>query len=116
MATYGASTLLHGMSAQLAAVLLSLGLYTWVEHRFRLKLANIVNASIETRRDDNNRYKNREGCAWVILVNLGFGLLTMFHLAYLGVMFDQSGSSETGYSWQHTLSKWRNLGFTSHYV
>ena len=24
---------------------------------FRLKLANIVNASIETRRDDNNRYK-----------------------------------------------------------
>ena len=35
MATYGASTLLHGMSAQLAAVLLSLGLYTWVEHRFR---------------------------------------------------------------------------------
>ena len=34
-ATYAASTLLHGLSAQLAAVLFSLGLYTWVEHSFR---------------------------------------------------------------------------------
>ncbi len=35
VATYAASTLLHGLSAQLAAVLLSLGLYTWVEHNIR---------------------------------------------------------------------------------
>ena len=35
LATYAASTLLHGMSAQLGAVLLSLGVYTWVEHNFR---------------------------------------------------------------------------------
>jgi len=116
MATYGASCLLHGLSAQLSAVLLSLGLYTWVEHSFRLKLARIMNASIETRRDTDSKYSNREGSAWVILVNLMFGLLAMFHLAYLGVMFDQSDSGETGYSWTHTLSKWRNLSFCSHYV
>jgi len=115
-ATYGASTLLHGMSAQLAAVLLSLGLYTWVEHSFRGKLAKIMDASIETKRDTDVKFKHREGTTWVILVNMLFGLLSMFHLAYLGVMFDQSAESSSGYSWLHTLAKWRNLDFTSHYV
>ena len=61
--------------------------------------------------------QHREGSAWVILVNLLFGLLTMFHLAYLGVMFDQSSPDQTtGYSWAHTMSKWSRLGFTSHWV
>jgi len=118
LATYIASTVLHGLSAQLAAVLLSLGLYTWVEHRLREKLSNIMDASIGARRDAGQaRHKHREGSAWVILVNLLFGLLTMFHLAYLGVMFDQSSPDQTtGYSWAHTVSKWRRLGFTSHWV
>ena len=59
----------------------------------------------------------------------------MFHLAYLGVMFDQSSpeqvaigirvrkmervtniSQVTGYSWWHTVAKWRRLDFTSHYL
>ena len=39
-------------------------------------------------------YQHREGSTWVILVNLIFGLLTMFHLAYLGVMFDQSSPEQ----------------------
>jgi len=115
-ATYFASTLLHGLSAQLGAVLFSLGLYTWVEHTLRGKLARIINASIEARRDTDEKYRHREGTAWVILINLGFGLMAMFHLAYLGVMFDQSPESSAGYSWSHTLAKWRNLDYTSHYV
>jgi len=115
--TYFASTLLHGLSGQLAAVLLSLGFYTWVEHRLRDKLSNIMEASIGARRDTECRKKHREGSAWVILVNLLFGLLTMFHLAYLGVMFDQSSPEQvTGYSWSHTLAKWSRLDFTSHWV
>ena len=39
-------------------------------------------------------FQHREGSSWVILVNLIFGLLTMFHLAYLGVMFDQSSPEQ----------------------
>ena len=62
-------------------------------------------------------FQYREGSSWVILVNLLFGLLAMFHLAYLGVMFDQSSPEQvTGYSWAHTLHKWRRLDFTSHWV
>ena len=53
----------------------------------------------------------------MILVNLLFGLLTMFHLAYLGVMFDQSNPDQvTGYSWSHTLFNWSKLDYTSHWV
>jgi len=115
--TYITSTLLHGLSGQLAAVLLSLGFYTWVEHSLREKLAKILDASIGARKEIDGRRKYREGNAWVILVNLLFGLLTMFHLAYLGVMFDQSSMDQnTGYSWSHTLAKWRRLDYTSHYV
>jgi len=115
--TYLASTLLHGLSGQLAAVLLSLGFYTWVEHSLRDKLSNIMDASIGARRETDSRKKHREGSAWVILVNLLFGLLSMFHLAYLGVMFDQSSPEQvTGYSWSHTLDKWRRLDYTSHWV
>jgi len=116
VATYCASTILHGLSGQLAAVLFSLGLYTWVEHSFRKKLANILNASIETKPDTKGKYKYTESCGWVIIINFVFGLLTLFHLAYLGVMFDQSESSTTGYSWHHTLDKWSRLGFRSHFV
>jgi len=117
LATYVASTLLHGLSGQLAAVLLSLGVYTWVEHSLRDKLARILDASIAARKEVEGRRKHREGSAWVILVNLIFGLLTMFHLAYLGVMFDQSSPEQaTGYSWWHTVAKWRRLDYTSHYL
>ena len=139
------------ISGQLAAVLLSLGVYTWVEHSLRDKLARILDASIGARKEVEGRRKvifppilitlfhysivtvqHREGSAWVILVNLIFGLLAMFHLAYLGVMFDQSSPEQvypnkqkidldsfpkaTGYSWWHTVAKWRRLDFTSHYL
>ena len=109
--------------------MLSLGVYTWVEHSLRDKLAGILDASISARKEVEGRrkvelgnlvlvelallfvhslsitnpclhhflisvYQHREGSTWVILVNLIFGLLTMFHLAYLGVMFDQSSPEQ----------------------
>ena len=81
----------------------------------RDKLARILDASIGARKEVEGRRKvifppilitlfhysivtvqHREGSAWVILVNLIFGLLAMFHLAYLGVMFDQSSPEQVG--------------------
>ena len=74
LATYVASTLLHGLSGeflatfqclaatllgQLAAVLLSLGVYTWVEHSLRDKLARILDASIGARKEVEGRRKVR---------------------------------------------------------
>ena len=43
------SALFHGLNFQLAAVLLSLGLYTYVEFTLRSKLASIFDACILAR-------------------------------------------------------------------
>lgn len=52
-----------------------------------------------------------------ISVNLLLGLVTMFHLAYLGMMFDSSSQmQEKGYSAAHTLRKWSALNYSSHWV
>ena len=57
----------------------------------------------------------REGSIVTILANLAFGILTVLHLMYLGVMFDQGELQEEGYRWTHTIDKWKSLGFFSHY-
>ena len=44
---------------QLAAVLFSLGVYTWVEHSLRDKLARILDASIGARKEVEGRRKVR---------------------------------------------------------
>ena len=118
-ATFAASTFLHGLNFQLGAVLFSLGFYTYIEHKLRERLAQIFNASITARRprvETGIVYRHREGEFLVILVNLFFGLLACFHLAYLGLMFDQQPTQEEGYSWRHTISKWESLEFMSHKV
>ncbi|GIY57930.1 protein-serine O-palmitoleoyltransferase porcupine [Caerostris extrusa] len=116
--TYAASSLLHGLNFQLAAVLLSLGFYTYIEHVFRKKLADIFKACILARKCKSNcDHIFKSDHMYVRMVNIGFGLLAMFHLAYLGVMFDSSSSiEEEGYNMSHTLEKWSELDFTSHWV
>ncbi|KAJ8301963.1 hypothetical protein KUTeg_020950 [Tegillarca granosa] len=49
------------------------------------------------------------------MTNLVFGCISVFHLAYLGVLFDSSSEAEKGYNMKHTLSKWSNLSYASHY-
>eukprot|EP00057_Strongylocentrotus_purpuratus_P007725 XP_011662199.1 PREDICTED: protein-cysteine N-palmitoyltransferase porcupine [Strongylocentrotus purpuratus] len=116
--TYAISSVLHGLNFQLAAVLLSLGFYSYSEYVFRQKLADIFNACIKARRcrgECTHHYKSTHPC--VMIANLLFGLLAVFHLAYLGVMFNtDSEIQQEGYTMKHTLEKWSNLGYASHYV
>ncbi|XP_011497732.1 PREDICTED: protein-cysteine N-palmitoyltransferase porcupine [Ceratosolen solmsi marchali] len=117
--TYLASSLLHGLNFQLAAVLLSLGFYTYIEYQLRNLLANVFHACIASKQCSLYKcehLRNSINCYWVTLVNGLFGILAMFHLAYLGLMFDTSDIQETGYSYSHTIDKWSQLGFASHWV
>lgn len=117
--TYLASSLLHGLNFQLAAVLLSLGFYTYIEFQLRAVLASTFNACISSKKCPKNQCqheKNSLNCWWIMGVNIGFTALTMFHLAYLGLMFDTSETQETGYNYLHTLEKWSKLGFSSHWI
>nr|CAD7197022.1 unnamed protein product [Timema douglasi] len=118
LSTYIVSILMHGLNFQLAAVLFSLGVYTYVEFTLRHKLAQVFDACIEAhpcRQRCSHRHKAKQ--LSTKLANVGFGILTMFHLSYLGVMFDMSSTlQEKGYSYSHTLSKWSNLHFASLWV
>ena len=117
--TYLASSLLHGLNFQLAAVLLSLGFYTYIEYQIRNILANEFKACIAAKQcplNGCNHEHTSKNCYWVNLINMSFSDLAIFHLAYLGLMFNTSESQETGYSYNHTLKKWSELGFASHWV
>ncbi|XP_076636374.1 protein-serine O-palmitoleoyltransferase por isoform X1 [Colletes latitarsis] len=117
--TYLTSALLHGLNFQLAAVLLSLGLYTYVEYQLRSMLANIFDACVAAKQCAKNKCShayNTQNSWWVFLTNMMFSGLSVFHLAYLGLMFDTSELQETGYNYIHTIEKWSQLGFASHWV
>lgn len=115
--TYIASALLHGLNFQLAAVLLSLGVYTYVEYVFRNKLAYVFDACIKARRcKDTCEHTYRYNHPYVVATNLIFGCLTVFHLTYLGLMFDSSPHEQSGYSMEHTLEKWSSLNYISHWI
>ncbi|CAD5113528.1 DgyrCDS2690 [Dimorphilus gyrociliatus] len=91
--TYAASSLLHGLNFQLSAVLLSLGFYSYVEYALRRKLANLFNSCIMAKRckqSDCPNHQNKYWKSYVLSANVFFGCLAIFHLAYLGLMFDSS--------------------------
>lgn len=116
--TYSMSSLFHGLNYQLAAVLLSLGFYTYVEHSLRVKLASIFNACVLARPcPERCSHQNKKLSQIAVLINVTFSVLAVFHLAYLGIMFDSnSREQESGYSLTHTLSKWASLSYSSHWI
>jgi porcupine-like protein len=119
VATYSVSALLHGLNFQLAAVLLSLGVYTYVEYVLRQKLSSVFSACILVRPCRKEcTHNNKEKKFSVVFANIGFGLLAFFHLTYLGVMFDSVDTNlqEEGYNYIHTLVKWSKLNYASHWV
>ncbi|XP_035501247.1 protein-serine O-palmitoleoyltransferase porcupine-like isoform X2 [Scophthalmus maximus] len=88
LVTYTASALLHGLSFHLGAVLLSLGFITYVEHVLRKKLASIFSACVLSRPCNPGCSHQHKKEYWVVALNLVFSLLAVFHLTYLGSMFD----------------------------
>ncbi|KYQ55766.1 putative protein-cysteine N-palmitoyltransferase porcupine [Trachymyrmex zeteki] len=116
--TYLISSLLHGLNFQLAAVLLSLGFYTYVEFQLRATLADTFDACVASKQCTKKKcmHKYNSYNCMVFMTNLMFSFGAIFHLAYLGLMFDTSDLQETGYSYNHTINKWAELGFASHWV
>ncbi|XP_061574343.1 protein-serine O-palmitoleoyltransferase porcupine-like [Cololabis saira] len=119
LVTYSASALLHGLSFHLGAVLLSLGLISYVEHAARKRLADVFSACIQSRPcSPGCSHRHRQGL-WVMLVNLVFGLLVVFHLTYLGSMFDPGTNEqevEEGYAAVHTIQRWQELDWAGHWL
>lgn len=113
--TYCASAILHGLSFHLAAVLLSLSFLTYVEYTFRRKLSHLLKCPAIQSRPPVTDSKKRCYPWWAVLFNIMWIVINVAHLAYLGSMFQSEDSeiAKQGYHMQHTLTKWRNLGFFS---
>lgn len=115
--TYVVSSLLHGVNIQLAAVLLTLGFATFAEYSLRKKLADIYNACILAHPCVNCKHRYNGYNFWVIAFNFGFGVLAVFHLAYLGVMFDGPvDQPDLAYSIKHIQHRWGHLDYASHWL
>ena len=116
LATYIASSILHGMNVQLSAVLLTIGIFAYIEGFIRHVLASIFSACIEARVCRNCTHVYKRGSFWVAVVNLAFAFLAVWNLAYLGCMFDNSPEEEAGYSWRHIHRKWTSFSYVNHAV
>ncbi|KAI1891191.1 hypothetical protein AGOR_G00162410 [Albula goreensis] len=119
LVTYTASALLHGLSFHLGAVLLSLGFITYVEHVLRKRLAAIFSACILSKRCPVDCSHQNKKAFWVYGINLVFSALAVFHLAYLGSLFDANVDNmedDEGYVANHTIQKWTELSWASHWV
>ncbi|XP_010725118.1 protein-serine O-palmitoleoyltransferase porcupine, partial [Meleagris gallopavo] len=88
LGTYAASALLHGLSFHLAAVLLSLGLITYAEHALRQRLAAILDACVLSKHCPSGCAHRNKDALWVQALNGALGVLALFHLSYLGALFD----------------------------
>ena len=117
--TYAASSMLHGLNFQIWAVLLSLGLYTYIEYMLRLKLASIYGAPIlanQSTKEATDTYKWWH--PWILAINCGFMLLNIAHLSYLGLIDRAQGEGfnlEESSGLANTLTKWASLDFLSHW-
>ncbi|XP_075901988.1 protein-serine O-palmitoleoyltransferase porcupine-like isoform X2 [Nelusetta ayraudi] len=118
LVTYTASALLHGLSFHLGAVLLSLGFITYVEQVLRNKLASIFSACVLSKPCPPNCLHQHKKELWVTCLNLVFSFLAIFHLTYLGSMFDPGVDEEveTDYAAVHTIQRWSELNWASHWV
>lgn len=120
--SYLISALLHGLNFQLGAVLLSLGLFSYTEYMLRSQLAEIFSCCIAAhpcKKKENglcSKGHKHNGQKWfVMLINFLLGLITIFNLTYLGVMFEASFSiQEKGFSFYHAMAKWTELRFCGH--
>lgn len=117
LSTYLISSILHGLNLQLSAVLLSLGIYTYVEYKLRQKLSTIYNSCTLPNKCKPGSCSHEPKTVLRTFLNVLFSLLTVFHLAYLGVMFEAAFHvQEQGYSLAHALDKWNKLDFASHWT
>lgn len=112
LATYFVSSLLHGFNVEIAVVLLSIGLFSYIQLRFQDKLSEDLNACVQIRgcRQCHHKYKRNSSLVTVLTIILG--IFTILHLAYLGQLMDAIGNPNSS----NILKKWENLQFCSHLI
>ncbi|XP_062854474.1 protein-serine O-palmitoleoyltransferase porcupine [Trichomycterus rosablanca] len=117
--TYTTSTLLHGLSFHIGAVLITLAFMTYIEYELRKRLSTRFNACILAKRcPPDCKHKNKKAF-WVYLINGAFSVIAVLHLTYLGLVFGTSPDdidSDEGGVFGRTIRKWTELNWTGHWL
>lgn len=125
--TYLISASLHGLNFQLAAVLLSIGVFSYVEFRLRNLLAEILDACVNANKCTidvktgvclTKGHENTLKVYWVKLINFIFAIFTMVLLAYLGVLLDTSvdHGNDDDFRLFANLKRWSELNYFGHII
>lgn len=112
--TYFVSSLLHGLNYQLSGILLSLAVYSYIEHVLRKRMARKLNACILSKSCASecreHFYDNR--FAFVKLINVVFTFIDVYHLSYLGCLIDLENNQKL--SFEESFKRWHDLSYSSH--
>lgn len=111
-ATYFVSSLLHGFNLEIAVVLLSIGVFSYIQLRFQDKLSEDLDACIQIRACRQCSHKYKRSSSLVTILSIVFGFFTVLHLAYLGQLMDAIDNPHSSSIYR----KWENVQFCSHII
>lgn len=121
--TYVVSSLLHGQYLKIYLVLFSLAIFGFVESKLRKKISIAFNACVSAEPCQRPcRFKYCSSLGWrgdgailVKLTNVLFSTVTIFHLAYLGAMMNESIADEDN-DFGDDLNVWSTVNFINHWL
>lgn len=122
--TYLVSCTLHGFKSPIWCALMSVGIFSFIEHLLRSKLADICSSCILTRSCKKNetgsclkKHQNTTKSTFVLGVNFLFTLMVIFHLTYTSYVLNGNSEGDSDHtSIYQVRAMWTELSFISHWI
>lgn len=111
LSTFVMSSFLHGFELKVSVVLITIGIFSYIQYSLRNYLCEAVGWCIRIypcRDVCNHKYKRSH--ILCIFLNSLFSLLSVLHLVFLGMLMDPSTDEEG------IIKKWNNLYFISFWI
>ena len=114
--TYIVSAALHGFNMSLALVLFSLGIYAYVEFMVRFYLSERSSCCILAHACVQCEHRYKKYHPVTMIVNVFFSLVSIFQLAYLGVIFEEIVLARVTNELFHSISLWASFFYIGHVI
>lgn len=111
VATFVVSSFLHGFELKVSVVLITIGIFSYVQYSLRNYLSETFSICIKIypcRDECHHNYKRSHIIC--VLFNIIFSLLSVLHLIFLGMLMDSS-TDDVG-----IIKKWKDLYFISFWI
>lgn len=120
LSTYIISCLLHGIKSSIWASLMSVAIFSYIEHALRSRLSHRLDACISSRPCKLDRlgkckknHRRTDSSKLVKAINFAFSAMALYHLTYIS--FILHGNSDTR-SFSEVIDMWSDLNFLSIWI